>query len=415
MKAQIVIIGDEVLSGSIADKNIRPLTQWLDKLGFDTTEVIITRDREDLLVAAMKRAWEASDLVISTGGLGPTKDDLTKQALALLSQSQMKESEKAINLVSKLYERRGKSWNRELNDYHLIPEKLEAFDNPKGFAPGLMLKEEGKLFLATPGVPRELYAMMEETLPAIIQNQFPQLDTREKMVTIKTHGIPEEKIFGELCPGLWEELEAYGKVSSLPQVMGVDIHIKLVNPEHFEKQRQEIIALVSKSALKENIWCFENKLLEEVVIERAREKKLTIGFAESCTGGLVSHRITNVSGSSAVLMGSLVTYSNQAKIDCLGVKEETLNKWGAVSEQTAGEMAAGACKKLKVDIAISLTGIAGPLGGSEEKPVGTVCIGEATQKESHSKRYQFTGDRALLKERFAQAALFRLLALIDIF
>lgn len=415
MKAQIIIIGDEILSGAIQDKNIRPLTQWLDTLGFELTEVIITRDREDLLVSTMKTAWESADLVISTGGLGPTKDDITKCALGILSGSQLKESEQAVALATKLYARRGRTWNRELNDYHLIPEKIEVFDNPKGFAPGLMLREERKLFLATPGVPRELYAMMEETLPALIKEQFPHLDERKKMITIRTHGVPEEKIFGELCPKLWEELEVYGKVSSLPQVMGVDIHIKLKNPAHYEKQRQEIIDTFNKSPLKNYIWCYENRPVAQIVIERAREKNLTIGFAESCTGGLVSHHITDISGASVVFMGGLVTYSNEAKKACLGVKEETLDKWGAVSEQTATQMAAGAKEKLQVDIALSLTGIAGPLGGSEEKPVGTVCIGVASEKENHAKRYHFFGDRTLLKERFAQAALFKALSVIDTF
>ncbi len=415
MKAQIVIIGDEVLSGSIQDKNIRPLAQWLDQLGFECNEVIITRDREDLLFAALKRAYESADLVISTGGLGPTEDDITKQVLGRLSQSELKESAAAESLVKELYQRRGKTWHRELNHYHIIPEKVEVFDNPKGFAPGLMLKEEGKLFLASPGVPRELYAMMDETLPALIKAQFPQLDSREQMVSFRTYGVPEEVIFGELCPGLWQELSHYGKVSSLPQIMGVDIHVKLTNKDNFEKQRNELIDKVQATALKEHIWSYDQKSIEEVIVAKAKEKNLTLGFAESCTGGLVAHRMTNVSGASAVFMGSLVTYSNQAKMDCLGVQEETLKSWGAVSEETATEMASGAREKLRVDIALSLTGIAGPLGGSEEKPVGTVCIGLATKVENKAKRYQFFGDRALLKERFAQAALFKALKLIDTF
>ncbi len=413
MLAQIVIIGDEVLSGSIQDKNIRPLTQWLNELGFECNEVVITRDNEELLLASLKRAWESSDLVISTGGLGPTRDDITKQVLGRLSGSTMKESTKARALVEELYERRGKSWHRELNHYHIIPEKVEVFDNPKGFAPGLMLKEKGKLFLATPGVPRELYAMMEETLLPLIKKQFPHLDDREQLVTFRTFGVPEEVIFGELCPDLWDELEQFGKVSSLPQMMGVDIHILLKNRENFEEQREQLIQKLKASALAKNIWSYERKLLEEMIVERAKEKGLTLGFAESCTGGLVAHRMTNVSGSSSVFMGSLVTYSNQAKIDCIAVSEETLNTHGAVSEETAREMAQGAREKLKVDIALSLTGIAGPSGGSEEKPVGTVCIGLATHKENRSKRYQFVGDRAMLKERFAQAALFKALELIE--
>ena len=414
MKAQIIIIGDELLSGSIQDRNIQPLTQWLERLGFECNHIHITRDKEELLLSAMKDAWDKADLIVSTGGLGPTKDDITKQVLGKLSGSEMKESASAEQLVRHLYERRGKSWNKELNHYHILPEKVEVFDNPKGFAPGLMLKEGGKLFLATPGVPRELKAMLEETLPTLVKESFPQLDPREKVITVRTYGVPEEVIFRELCPGLWEELEKFGKVSSLPQIMGVDIHVTLFDPSDFEKKKELIRKIVDATALAPNIWSYEFKTLEEVVVQRAAEKGLKIGFAESCTGGLVAHRVTNVAGSSSVFMGSVVTYSNEAKISCLGVKAETLQQWGAVSEQTAAQMAQGAQERLDLDIALSLTGIAGPGGGSEEKPVGTVCIGVAVRNaQAKASRYHYHGDRNLLKQRFAQAALIKVLKLIS--
>ncbi len=417
MKAQIIIIGDELLNGSIQDKNIQPLTHWLDGLGFECNQILITKDREDLLLAAMESAWEKADLVISTGGLGPTKDDITKQVMGKLTQSSMKEDPNAEALVRELYARRGKEWHRELNHYHILPEKVQPFDNPKGFAPGLMIKDQvkRKLFLATPGVPRELFAMIEETLPQLIEEFFPQIDRGDKVVTLRTYGVPEEVIFNQLCPGLWEELEKYGKVSSLPQIMGVDIHIKLHDHSDYPKKREAIIDHVNLTALKENIWAYEFKLLEEVIVEKAAAKNLKIGFAESCTGGLVAHRITNVAGSSQIFMGSLVTYSNEAKMSCLGVLAKTLDNWGAVSEQTASEMALGAREKLNLDIALSLTGIAGPGGGTEEKPVGTVCIGVATANENTAKRYNYVGDRELLKQRFAQAALMKALKIIDSF
>ncbi|MAF77712.1 MAG: hypothetical protein CME60_06070 [Halobacteriovoraceae bacterium] len=415
MKAQIIIIGDELLNGSIQDKNISPLAKWLDQMGFACDQVTITKDREDLLLPVLKEAWEKSDLVITTGGLGPTEDDITKQILAKLIGSTLAPSDKAQQLVEKLYSRRDKKWNPELNHYHLIPKGVEVFDNPKGFAPGLMIKEDNRLLLATPGVPRELIAMLEETLPDIIKESFPNMDNGPKVITFRTHGIPEEKIFGELCPGLWQELSHYGKVSSLPQVIGVDIHI-LLKPEFrkdYQKTKETIVDLVQTKALKDYIWSNEFITLEEAVIKKASEKNLKIGFSESCTGGLVAHKITNISGSSRVFMGSLITYSNEAKKDLLGVSEEVLKTKGAVSEETALEMVQGTKEKLKVDVALSLTGIAGPLGGSKEKPVGTVCIGEAFGNSSESKQYQFFGDRALLKERFAQTALLKALKIIE--
>ena len=415
MKAQIIIIGDEVLNGSIQDRNIQPLLKWLDQLGFECNQVTITRDREDLLLATMQSAWDQADLVISTGGLGPTKDDITKQVLGKLSQSLLRESKKAQVLVEELYKRRGKLWHKDLNHYNIIPEKVNVFDNPQGFAPGLMYAENGKLFLATPGVPRELNAMIEHTLPDILEKHFPNIDRRQRVVSIRTYGIPEEIIFHELCPNLWESLENFGKVSSLPQIMGVDIHIKLNLQQDFQQTKEEIIQKIIPKQLKEYIWAYDNKSIEEVIIEKAKEKKLKIGMAESCTGGLVAHRLTNISGSSSVFMGSMVTYSNESKIDCLGVNAITIESFGAVSEETATEMASGAQEKLKVDIALSLTGIAGPLGGSDDKPVGTVCIGTSTDSEKSSKRYNFTGNRNLLKERFALAALMKILKIIESF
>jgi len=415
MKAQIIIIGDEVLNGSIQDRNIQPLLKWLDQLGFECNQVTITRDREDLLLATMQMAWEQADLVISTGGLGPTKDDITKQVLGKLSKSLLKESKNAQVLVQELYKRRGKLWHPDLNHYNIIPEKVSVFDNPQGFAPGLMYAEEGKLFLATPGVPRELNAMIEHTLPNILERHFPNIDRRQRVVSIRTYGVPEEVIFHELCPKLWESLEVFGKVSSLPQIMGVDIHIKLNLNSDYHQTKEEIIENIIPEQLKEYIWAYDNKSLEEVIIEKARKKNLKIGLAESCTGGLVANRLTNISGASSVFMGSMVTYSNESKVDCLGVDSITIEEFGAVSEETALQMARGAQEKLKVDIALSLTGIAGPLGGSEEKPVGTVCIGSSTNAEKTSKRYHFTGDRNLLKERFALAALMKMSKIIDTF
>jgi len=421
MKAQIIIIGDEILNGRIQDQNIHPLIRWLDQMGFDCEQITVMQDQEENLLEVLQQAWKRVNLVITTGGIGPTRDDITKTTLARLTQSKLVENEKAKELVQRLYERQGKTWNRELNHYHIIPEKVDIFDNPKGYAPGLMIKEDNddrtkaKLLLAAPGVPRELRAMINETFPQILQDVFPELDQSPKVVSIRTFGIPEEKIFGEVCPDLWNQLEAFGKVSSLPQRIGVDIHIKMSDSKQFSLHKEEIIHIFKSSKLSENIWSYEFIELEEAVIQKAMEKKLTLGLAESCTGGLVANMLTNIPGSSSVFLGGIVSYANEVKIKSLGVSSETIEKWGAVSEQTALEMATGAQKKLEVDIALSLTGIAGPGGGTEDKPVGTVCIGLATQKDQFYKRFQFSGDRLLLKERFAQMALLQTLKVIDSF
>ena len=215
-------------------------------------------------------------------------------------------------------------------------------------------------------------------------------------------------------PKLWEKLSQFGEVSSLPHKLGVDIGIKLTaeTDQEILEKKEALNTIMQDTTLKDFIWHIGSESLEEVIIEKAKEKGLTIGFSESCTGGLLAHRLTNVSGSSSVFWGSIVSYANEVKMGCLQVEKDTLKNHGAVSEQTAFEMAIGARKNLGVDIAISTTGIAGPLGGSPEKPVGTVGIGSSTKEITESEILHFQGDRDQLKYAFSQAALYKLLDII---
>jgi nicotinamide-nucleotide amidase len=291
-----------------------------------------------------------------------------------------------------------RSFNPDHSDYQNVPLEMQLLANPVGIAPGLHYKN----IFSLPGVPREFEAIFIESI-------LPRLNHAkiiEKLI-IKTYKVPESKIFNELAPTLWNELEAYGKVSSLPHVMGVDIGVVLEGENIQNKDM--IIDLIKATKLNEYIWHIGPETLEELIIKEAKAKNLKIGFAESCTGGLNASRITDVAGSSSVFWGSIVSYSNDVKMRSLQVKKETLKTKGAVSEETAYEMAKGALEELKVDIAISTTGIAGPGGGSKDKPVGTVGIGISSKFGTQSKMYKFRGDRLLLKERFSKAALFKLL------
>ena len=242
----------------------------------------------------------------------------------------------------------------------------------------------------------------------------PMLKDRAKsgheLFVCRTHSIPEETIFFKLCPNLWEDLEQFGKVSSLPIVSGVDITINLKPEFQNEESRQKIRNIIEATEIKNNIWTYGLRSIEEVIVEEAKAKGLTIGFAESCTGGLASSTITNVSGSSSVFLGGVVSYANSVKENIIHVKKETLQSHGAVSIETATEMAAGSRKALGVDIAISYTGIAGPGGATPGKPVGTVCIGVATKEGVSAERFEFRGDRMRLKNKFCQQGLILLLA-----
>lgn len=413
MKIALIAIGDELLNGRTLEKNGHWLSGFLYDNGILLNDITIIRDDEDILEKTFKDSFENYDFTIVTGGLGPTLDDKTKKILGKVFGGALKENSKAIEIVTKQYENYSRDWHRDSNKYHLIPENVEPIFNPIGLAPGLKYNEGEKYIFCAPGVPREFFGMFEEEIFPIIKShsKFPKETLRQ--VTVRTRGVPEEEIFYRRCPGLWDELSAYGQVASLPQIMGIDILVKFyADEEEFNKRKSSIEKIMNSCAIAENIWSWEEGNLEDFVIREASAKNLTISFAESCTGGLTASRITNVSGASQIFLASYVTYANEAKINALKVLPKTIEENGAVSIATAKEMAAGARRSAHSDIAISFTGIAGPGGGSKEKPVGTVAIGWATKDQNDAKLYQFKGDRELLKQRFSEAGLFKLLNLI---
>lgn len=414
MNIGLLVIGDEILNGKIKDLNAAWLTSYLAKTPFRLNKVSFVRDRENEMLKAIKDLEECSDIILTTGGIGPTKDDLTKEIMAKYHGKKLVECQKTIEIVKKHYERFGKEWDPMSNDYRLIPEDFISTENPNGIAPGLVYKKsENKVFMSAPGVPREFQEMFSKVfLPYLFTNMKVENSDFE-IFNIRTFGIPEEKIFFELCPGLWEKLEAFGKLASLPQLMGVDLTIVLEKDEKTQQKKEEIKRIVENTPLKESIWQYGLLSLPELIVQKAKEKNLTISLAESCTGGLSASRLTDVAGSSSVFIGSVVAYANSVKTNILGVKEQTLMDFGAVSKQTALEMAIGAREVMKTDIAVSFTGIAGPGGGSDYKPVGTVAIGLSSKHGDTSEVLNFHGDRLKLKSRFSQAGLYRLLKLIE--
>lgn len=419
MKIQLISIGNELLNGKILDKNAHWMAKFCFAHNIELQRVQIVGDNEADFKNALANALDSADVVLTSGGLGPTRDDITKRMLAEYFDKTILPNSKAWEITQNHYDRYGRELIKENLDYGNIPQDFVAFHNPVGFAPGLGYVENGKVIASMPGVPSEFQSMFSEVIFPFIQKQFTQdHSTRAsnyfKHVIIKTSKLHESKIFTEVCPGLWEKLEAYGEISSLPHVAGVDIGVKLVEDsnESIEKKEKEILDMVFESSLKEYIWHIGPESIEEVIIQTAKEKNITIGFAESCTGGLCADRITSVAGSSRVFWGSIVSYANEVKMKSLKVNETTLLDFGAVSKETALEMAIGAREQLGVDITVSTTGIAGPGGGSKEKPVGTVGIGFSHKDQSDSKIYHFNGNRESLKYSFSQVALFTLLSQI---
>lgn len=409
VKISQIIIGDELLNAKINDLNLQILAKQIAPLGFDFKKCTILGDKFDQVGQEIKKQAIENDFLIITGGLGPTKDDLTKSIVADALGVKLVENEIALEFATKQYQNFAREYSPENSHYHMMPEGTVPLFNPAGMAPGIHGKIGACEFFCTPGVPRECEAMLKESIIPLLKDRAGH---GHELFVARTHSIPEETIFFKLCPGLWEKLEKYGKVSSLPIISGVDITINLLPEFQNEKSRQEIKNIIEATQLKNNIWTYGLRSMEEVIVEEAIAKGLTIGFAESCTGGLASSTITNVSGSSTIFLGGVVSYANSVKENIIHVKEETLKSFGAVSIETAKEMAAGVREALGVDIAISYTGIAGPGGGSTDKPVGTVCIGVATKSAVDATRFEFRGDRARLKNKFCQQGLILLLAAV---
>lgn len=415
LSVSMIVIGDEILNGRTTDLNGTWLSKYLFKRGLQFKSLRFIRDDVDEINNALTASLNDSDIVITSGGIGPTLDDKTKNTLANYFGKKIVENDEVAQIVTENYIRFGRTWSKESNHYHFFPEDFQATPNPKGLAPGITyFSPDKKLIMAGPGVPREFTEIVDLEFFPMIKKHFSERFEENFQTVIRTQGVPEEKIFYELCPTLWSDLEVFGKVSSLPHTIGIDIVISYHGDEKSHLVTQEKIKeVIMKTKLKDHVWQWGNMPIAELVFEKAKSKKYTFAFAESCTGGLASSKITDLSGSSAVFYGGIISYDNSIKERVLKVKRETLENFGAVSIETATEMARGARELLKVDFAISISGIAGPTGGTPEKPKGTVAIGYATKDKSGAEIFYFPGDRIRLKDRFSDKALLSLLELMD--
>jgi nicotinamide-nucleotide amidase len=416
LSVSMIVIGDEILNGRTTDLNGSWLSKFLFKKGLTFKCLRFIHDDKEEIDKALSDSLLESDIVITSGGIGPTLDDKTKKTLATYFGKNILERSDVASIVTKNYQNFGRTWSPESNHYHYFPEDFMATNNPRGLAPGLAFFDEKtkKLILSGPGVPREFTAMVEQEFFPLIKKFMDNKISEFHQTVIRTMGVAEEKIFFELCPTLWSELEHFGKVSSLPHTIGIDIVVSYSgNESEHEKKSDQIKKHIEASALKKHVWQYGNRAINELVLEKAKALKKTFSLAESCTGGLTSSKITDLSGSSEVFMGAVVSYSNKSKDQLLGVDPLIINNHGAVSAQVATEMAKGARLKFNTDFAVSLTGIAGPSGGTEQKPDGIVVIGYASNELSGARVFHFPGDRIRRKERFSDMALLTLLELME--
>ncbi len=414
MQAGFLIIASEVLNGKISDVNNQALARFLRTYSIEIEKTIIVKDSILAIHKALKDLFEECDLVVTSGGLGPTRDDLTKDALGSFFGKKSFFSEDAFLIADKNYQKFERPFPGREHGYCFLPEGFLALNNPTGFAPGLFFHENGKYILSGPGVPREFRGMIEEHLERLVLSKNKTSEVF-RFINIRTKRVPEEKIFGEVDTALWDKLEAYGSVSSLPNYLGVDVGVKISGKSSAEldKKEKDILAIVENSPIKTSVWHIGLESIEEIILEKAKSLNIKFGFAESATGGLCSHRMTSISGSSHSFIGSVVSYSNDVKAGILGVKASTIENNSEVGLEAAKEMAEGARKILNVDIAVSVTGIAGPGGGTPEKPVGYVCVGVSSRLGTESFDAKLFGDREQLKYRFSQQVLMTLIETME--
>lgn len=382
MNAIVITIGDELLIGQVVDTNSAWLGNRLSELGVHVSERMAVGDDSDAIKEAIHRAIQKADLILLTGGLGPTKDDITKVALAEYFGAEMEFHEPTWARIERLFKRWGRSTTPAHRQQCYMPSNAILLENKMGTAPGMLFHINGKDIVSMPGVPYEMQYIMEHGVVPIIDGK--EGKTTIIHHTIRTAGEGESRI-AQAIEDISDLLPDYIKLAFLPGLGQVRLRLSGIgeNPGVLEK---EILSFSNKicARLGDIVYGFGEKTLEEVLGQLCIEKNIRIGTAESCTGGYVSHRITSVPGSSAYYYGSIISYDNSAKVKQLNVSPITLKDHGAVSEETVLEMLQGLLHKMSVDAGISISGIAGPDGGSLEKPVGTIWIacGNKTEQET---------------------------------
>jgi len=402
--AEVLTIGDELLRGEIVDSNKSFLSDRLLRLDVQTRFHSSVCDVPADMTDAFRRAASRADVVLVSGGLGPTRDDLTVEVLAETFGRKLALHEPSLAAIRAFFERFGREMAENNAKQAWLPEGAEALPNPVGTAPGCMLEAEGTRFFCMPGVPRELFLMMDEqVLPRIAKHAGPAGGAVVRATLLRTFGIGESNLDAELADLARDEHVSLGFRTAFP-----DNYLRPVARGQTVSEAEERLAGLC-AALEERLGALlygrDDDTLEVVVGRLLKERNLTLATAESCTGGLIGGRITAVPGSSAWYRGGVVAYANEAKRDLLGVDAALLDAHGAVSEPVARAMAEGARSRLGADFAVATTGISGPDGGTEEKPVGLVWIAFASADGVQAEEFVFPFDRERHRTLTTQVAL----------
>lgn len=379
MKALILNIGDELLVGQTINSNAARMGSMLNIIGINTARILVVPDKKNEILSAMNEGLNY-DVVLITGGLGPTKDDITKKTFADFFNAPLVLNETVLNDVTAYFQKRGRTLT-DLNRMQVwVPQGCRIIRNPNGTAPGMWMEKNNTIFISMPGVPYEMLGMMENVvipeLKQIRDEKHPNKIFHHSIITI---GIGESLLAEKIAE--WEEnlTKDSFALAYLPQPGMVKLRISHYNadentPGKAQKHVAELKKIIEEWYLGEERFDDSPLTVQRVIFELFKKRKISLGFAESCTGGYLSHLITSIPGSSEFFKGSCITYSNEAKMNILGVNSETLEKHGAVSEECVKEMLAGCLRQLKCDYGIAVSGIAGPDGGTDEKPVGSVWL-----------------------------------------
>lgn len=411
MNAEVLVIGDEILIGQTIDTNSGWIAARLTEHNIQTRSIRVLPDVEEQILQALEAASKRSDLVLLTGGLGPTRDDVTKQTLSRFFQSPLKMDDLVLQHIERIFERSGRPLLPVNIQQAEVLELSEVLFNEAGTAPGMWIEYHDTIFVVMPGVPSEMkYLMDHEVIPRLRQRRPSGRMLRH--AHLLTSGIGES-FLAELIKPIELGLPDYIHLAYLPSFSQVRLRLSAegVNQALLDEEL-DIYVQRMKELIGVHVVNEDRRSLEETVLDEMRSSGLRLAVAESCSGGMLSHLLTRIPGSSEVFLGGVIAYSNDLKVRFLDVSRETLQREGAVSEQTALEMARGARRATGSDYAIAITGVAGPGGGSDEKPVGTVWIGIAGPNTSYAQLFRLGKRREDTIHRSSRQALFQLLKTI---
>lgn len=411
MKAEIISVGTEILLGDIVNTNAQYLAEELANIGIDVYYQITVGDNEDRLYDTFNECLTRSDIVIATGGLGPTDDDITKEVACKCFGQELKLHEPSLKKIEDYFKKINISLSENNKKQAYFPKESIILENNYGTAPGAILKKDNKIIIVLPGPPREMKPMFEEKVKPYLKNNSNSVLVSK---VLRTFGIGESLLEESIIDIIKEQ----NNPTIAPYAKDSEAILRITAKASTQKEAEALINPVVekiRSRVGNYIYGEDDTSLEEEVAKILVEKNLTISVAESCTGGLVSSSLINYPGISSAFMEGCVTYSNEAKMKRLGVKKETLDKYGAVSEQTAKEMAEGIARQFNTNIGLSTTGIAGPEGGSVEKPVGLVYIGIYINGKTFVKKFIFNGNRQMVRLRATKNILNELrIKLVDV-